>query len=187
MPVEALTKLTFTKASDVWSFGVTMWEMFTYGQQPWSMHSGEEVRAMESYPIYYYKFNKRFLDWKGHQQNTSQAPVINYKICQYFPKILKAIDRPTLQRLERPEACPVKVYEILLKCWKHEPEKRPSFAEICEELPKVRIFKVFVSLTSNKIAIRKKTCGLNLNYSEIVVRINVHIFSTVSLLFSIAI
>ncbi|XP_038079137.1 nascent polypeptide-associated complex subunit alpha, muscle-specific form-like isoform X2 [Patiria miniata] len=94
MPVEALTKLTFTKASDVWSFGVTMWEMFTYGRQPWATHTGEEI--------------------------------------------LKAIDKPALQRLERPEACPVKIYEILQKCWKHEPEKRPSFVEICEELPKAK-------------------------------------------------
>lgn len=32
--------------------------------------------------------------------------------------------------MERPENCPDKLYELMVRCWQHRPSARPSFLEI---------------------------------------------------------
>ncbi|CAF5096299.1 unnamed protein product, partial [Rotaria magnacalcarata] len=44
MSPEAISYCCFTTASDVFSFGVSMWECYTYGQLPWKGLTNEEVR-----------------------------------------------------------------------------------------------------------------------------------------------
>ncbi|XP_077998371.1 uncharacterized protein LOC144451412 isoform X2 [Glandiceps talaboti] len=91
---ESINYLKFTSSSDIWGFGVTCWEMFSYGFQPWAALTGSQI--------------------------------------------LQAIDAPNYQRLERPDCCPAQYYEIMSRCWEHDPKKRPTFFELHEELPKAR-------------------------------------------------
>jgi len=91
---ECISYLRFTSASDIWAYGVTLWEMFSYGFQPWAALT-------------------------GHQ-------------------ILEAIDEPNFQRLEQPECCPKDYFSVMLKCWQHDPNKRPKFAELINILPECK-------------------------------------------------
>ncbi|XP_054836097.1 tyrosine-protein kinase ABL2 [Eublepharis macularius] len=80
---ESLAYNTFSIKSDVWAFGVLLWEIATYGMSP--------------YP--------------------------GIDLSQVYDLLEKGY------RMEQPEGCPPKVYELMRACWKWSPLDRPSFAE----------------------------------------------------------
>ncbi|KAM8953087.1 activated CDC42 kinase 1 [Pelodytes ibericus] len=82
---ESLKTRTFSHASDTWMFGVTLWEMFTYGQEPWIGLNGSQI--------------------------------------------LHKIDKEG-ERLIRPEDSPQDIYNVMLQCWAHKPEDRPTFVAL---------------------------------------------------------
>ena len=49
MSPEAINFLRFTTASDMFSFGVCLWECFTYGQMPWQGMTSAEVTSFAFY------------------------------------------------------------------------------------------------------------------------------------------
>ncbi|KAF3690928.1 Abelson tyrosine-protein kinase 2 [Channa argus] len=81
---ESLAYNTFSIKSDVWAFGVLLWEIATYGMSP--------------YP--------------------------GIDLSQVYDLLEKGY------RMEQPEGCPPKVYELMRACWQWSPLDRPSFSEI---------------------------------------------------------
>ncbi|GFU82702.1 high affinity nerve growth factor receptor [Trichonephila clavipes] len=47
LPPESILYRKFTTESDIWSFGVVLWEIFSFGKQPWYELSNHEVLQQE--------------------------------------------------------------------------------------------------------------------------------------------
>eukprot|EP01134_Creolimax_fragrantissima_P005780 CFRG5780T1 len=84
MPPESIISNVYTEKSDVWSYGITLWELFSNGGMPY--------RELKTHEL------------MNHLENGV--------------------------RLERPDSCPLKVYNIMLMCWEWEPHDRPTFADL---------------------------------------------------------
>ena len=85
---EALLRNRFSVKSDVWSFGILLYEIITFGRFPYAGMTNEEVtRKLE----------------RGY-------------------------------RMPQPKECSYAYYNIMLKCWREEPENRPTFEALQWEL-----------------------------------------------------
>ncbi|XP_054654100.1 proto-oncogene tyrosine-protein kinase receptor Ret isoform X1 [Dunckerocampus dactyliophorus] len=93
MAIESLFDHIYTTQSDVWSFGVLLWEIVTLGGNPYPGIAPERL------------FN-----------------------------LLK-----TGYRMERPENCSEEMYNLMVRCWKQESDKRPTFSDISKELEKMMV------------------------------------------------
>ncbi|XP_060082185.1 tyrosine-protein kinase SRK2-like isoform X1 [Ylistrum balloti] len=82
---EAAFDRKFSIKSDVWSFGVLLYEILTFGRVPYPGMNGHEVLSKVE---------------KGYR----------------MPKMTGG-----------PVSCPDPYYEIMLSCWKRNPETRPTF------------------------------------------------------------
>ncbi|XP_028969015.1 proto-oncogene tyrosine-protein kinase ROS [Galendromus occidentalis] len=88
MAPEALVDGVFTNCSDVWAFGVLMWEVMSLGHQPY--------QAMSNYDVL------NFVRGGGLLACTV--------------------------------GCPAEMYELMLCCWRYNPEERPKFYHIVASL-----------------------------------------------------
>lgn len=115
---ESLRNHMFSQASDVWSWAVTAWELWTNGAAPWP------------------------------NMNASQ--------------LLAALD--TGRRLAWPRSlCPRRLYQLMLACWRMEPNRRPSFAYLADRLDRIRPFEVTATQTFDEAD------RLGLEYGDLVV------------------
>ncbi|XP_066278213.1 fibroblast growth factor receptor 2-like isoform X5 [Branchiostoma lanceolatum] len=91
MPPEALFDRVYTTQSDVWAFGVLLWEIMTLGGGPYPGIPVEEL----------FKLLK-----EGH-------------------------------RMERPQNCSAEMYELMRWCWQANPNTRPNFNILVENLDRM--------------------------------------------------
>uniref|UniRef100_A0A8C1ZDK4 Platelet-derived growth factor receptor alpha n=1 Tax=Cyprinus carpio TaxID=7962 RepID=A0A8C1ZDK4_CYPCA len=87
MAPESIFDNLYTTLSDVWSYGILLWEIFSLGGTP--------------YP--------------GMVVDSS-----------FYNKIKSGY------RMAKPEHASSEVYELMMKCWNSEPEKRPSFHSLSD-------------------------------------------------------
>uniref|UniRef100_A0A1A8QVV4 Tyrosine-protein kinase n=1 Tax=Nothobranchius pienaari TaxID=704102 RepID=A0A1A8QVV4_9TELE len=99
---ECLTHCKFYLASDVWSFGVTMYEIITY------CDSSKSPMTV-------------FLNMIG--QTHGQMTVM---------RLVKMLQDG--RRLPRPDSCPAAVYNLMMRCWEQQPERRIAFNRLIDEL-----------------------------------------------------
>ncbi|XP_019747050.1 protein-tyrosine kinase 6b isoform X2 [Hippocampus comes] len=85
---EAISQRKFSVKSDVWSFGVLLYEMVTYGGVPYPGLSGPEADKLVS---------------AGY-------------------------------RMPAPPACPPFLYETMCKCWNADPDLRPNFWQLKDQM-----------------------------------------------------
>ncbi|XP_033993630.1 vascular endothelial growth factor receptor kdr-like [Trematomus bernacchii] len=89
MAPEAIFDKIYTTQSDVWSFGVLMWEIFSLGASP---YPGVQIDE---------EFCCRLKDGT---------------------------------RMRAPEYSSSEIYQTMLDCWQGEPQERPNFTELVEQL-----------------------------------------------------
>ncbi|XP_058163307.1 proto-oncogene tyrosine-protein kinase ROS isoform X2 [Dasypus novemcinctus] len=111
MAPESLMDGIFTTQSDVWSFGILIWEILTLGHQPYPAHSNLDVLT--------------YVQTGG--------------------------------RLEPPRNCPNDLWTLMSQCWTQEPDQRPTFHKIQDQLQLLRNFSLnSISQCSDKA----KTLGV---------------------------
>lgn len=115
MPPESLLYRKFTIESDVWSYGVVLWEIFSYGKQPWYELTNHEVSSLHVSPL-------------GCCHSTRVA-INNFD--NHNPFLCKVIQQITAGNvLGCPPDCPEDVYKIMTACWRKNPNERITMREI---------------------------------------------------------
>ncbi|XP_051176629.1 fibroblast growth factor receptor homolog 1-like isoform X2 [Leptopilina boulardi] len=92
MAPEALFHRIYTTQSDVWSYGILLWEIMTLGGTPYpSVPSVEKLFQLLR---------------TGH-------------------------------RMEKPPCCSIEIYMLMRDCWSYQPNERPMFGELVEDLDRI--------------------------------------------------
>lgn len=144
MPPEAVLEDEFSTKSDVWSFGVLMWEVFTQGEMPYAPLADDEVLAgmrCASCVLPSVLFLGPARPCGGHgaegpRGGCSSLPMEGIVPPPNIPLAFASL--PGLQsgktKLPQPEGCPSRLAKLMQRCWAPSPKDRPSFSELAAAL-----------------------------------------------------
>lgn len=105
---EAANYSKFSIKSDVWSFGILLTELVTYGRIPYPGMTNAEVLIQVDH---------------GYRM---PCPTGKFSLHIYFLSIFNSSDSVT-DLLVSFSGCPPTLYDIMLECWNKDPLKRPTF------------------------------------------------------------
>ncbi|KAL8207403.1 UNVERIFIED_CONTAM: hypothetical protein K2H54_056069 [Gekko kuhli] len=150
MAPESIFDNLYTTLSDVWSYGILLWEIFSLESERYSktcqtlidaypddMNNAlsTELQQFHSYVLHKFKTTKKTSFTHMELYNTiteGGTPYPGMMVDSTFYNKIKSG-----YRMAKPDHATNEVYDIMVKCWNSEPEKRPSFyllSEIVENL-----------------------------------------------------
>ena len=110
MALESLNYRTFSSESDVWSYGIVLWELFSLGRTPYCGVQLDESFAQMLEQGYRY---------------CNQPDMICY--CGRNRKCF-------FNRMEKPNYSTDDIYKVMRDCWLSEPGLRPAFHELVDKM-----------------------------------------------------
>ncbi|KAJ4434420.1 hypothetical protein ANN_22982 [Periplaneta americana] len=126
MAPESLKDGVFTSHSDVWSYGVVLWEMATLASQPY--------QKMRYLPVGRWVLQKVQYVPSNNSGNLLHAFCVRIFASKF---VVKGLSNDQVLRyvidggvMERPENCPDRLYQLMRLCWQHKPTVRPPFMEL---------------------------------------------------------
>ena len=119
---EVLHSKTKLYESDLWSFGVFMWEVFQIGKGKPITFFKIFFSAIFLFSLFLGKPYEFLRDDKGKINPGDILDFLNQG-----------------SRLAAPDHCPPEVYDLMLQCWKQEPFERSSFRHLKMELESLAV------------------------------------------------
>lgn len=117
MAPESLKDGVFSSYSDVWSYGVVLWEMVTFASQPYQGLSNEQVLRFKS-------------SFSPSRRDSRIVEPYRDRSLQVLRYVIEG------GVMERPENCPELLYELMKRTWRHKATRRPTFMDIASMLLK---------------------------------------------------
>ncbi|XP_074649974.1 vascular endothelial growth factor receptor 1-like isoform X2 [Tubulanus polymorphus] len=124
MAIESLTHRIYTSKSDIWSFGICMWEIFSLGGNP--------------YP--------------GIELNES-----------FIEKLKDGY------RMALPQFATTELYQLMGSCWQENPDDRPNFSNISEQLGsllEMNVKQLYIDLNTPYLHLQDEEAGTASGYLQ---------------------
>lgn len=133
MAAETLTSKQFSVASDVWAFGVYMWEVMSYGAIPWAKEgiANVDIKNAVNGGVRLGKPDiNGLLSEQQSEEDDGYLDITTWKATSLWDWCANCM----IYNLFFTKLVFTRWYEVLLKCWAHQAVDRPSFHEIRTQL-----------------------------------------------------